>query len=82
LRERSVAQVGLIYAAKVEGDWHRVEVTNVHGYEVACYFIDHGDKDVLNVRDLRELLPEFLQLAPQAKSVWLAGLKDFASDQR
>jgi hypothetical protein len=40
------------------------------------------DGDVLNVRDLRQLLPEFLQLAPQAKSVRLAGLKDFASDQR
>jgi hypothetical protein len=78
----SNAQVGLIYAAKVEGDWHRVEVTNVHGYEVTCYFIDHGDEDVLNVRDLRQLLPEFLQLAPQAKSVRLAGLEDFASDQR
>ena len=67
-------EVGHLYAAKVEGDWHRVEVINVHGLEVTCYFIDHGDEDVLKVTDLRQLLPEFLELAPQAKSVRLAGL--------
>lgn len=73
-------EVGKLYAAKVEGDWHRVEVTNVHGLEVTCYFIDHGDEDVLNVKDLRQLLSEFLDLAPQAKSVRLAGLEDLAGD--
>ena len=26
-------EVGHLYAAKVEGDWHRVEVTNVHGFQ-------------------------------------------------
>lgn len=62
------------------GDWHRVEVTNVHGLEVTCYFIDHGDEDYLKVKDLRHLLPEFLDLAPQAKSVRLAGLEDLAGD--
>ena len=74
-------EVGKLYAAKVEGDWHRVEVTNVHGLEVTCYYIDHGDEDVLKVKDLRQLLPEFLDLAPQAKSVRLAGLEDLAGDQ-
>jgi len=73
-------EVGHLYAAKVEGDWHRVEVTNVHGFQVTCYFIDHGDEDVLKVTDLRRLLPEFLELAPQAKSVRLAGLEDLAGD--
>ena len=76
-----VAEVGTLYAAKVEGDWHRVEATNVHGLEVTCYFIDHGDEDVLKVKDLRKLLPEFMTLAPQAKSVRLAGLEDLAGDQ-
>lgn len=74
------AEVGKLYAAKVDGDWHRVEATNVHGLEVMCYFIDHGDEDPLQVKDLRHLLPEFLQLAPQARSVRLAGLEDLAGD--
>ena len=74
-------EVGTLYAAKVEGDWHRVEATNVHGLEVTCYFIDHGDEDTLKLKDLRKLLPEFMTLAPQAKSVRLAGLEDLAGDQ-
>ena len=51
-------------------------------FSVTCYFIDHGDEDVLKVTDLRRLLPEFLELAPQAKSVRLAGLEDLAGDAR
>ena len=74
-------EVGGLYAAKVEGDWHRVEVTHVHGLEVTCFFIDHGDEDVLKVQNLRALLPEFCVLAPQAKSVRLAGLEDLNADQ-
>ncbi len=77
----SNAEVGKFYAAKVDGDWHRVEVTSVHGLEVRCYFIDHGDEDALKVTDLVQLSPEFLSLPAQAKSVRLAGLEDLASDQ-
>ena len=73
-------EVGGLYAAKVEGDWHRVEVTHVHGLEVTCFFIDHGDEDVLKVQNLRALLPTFCVLAPQAKSVRLAGLEDLTAD--
>ena len=73
-------EVGGLYAAKVEGDWHRVEVTHVHGLEVTCFFIDHGDEDVLKVQNLRVLLAKFCVLAPQAKSVRLAGLEDLNSD--
>lgn len=73
-------EVGGLYAAKVDGDWHRVEVTHVHGLEVTCFFIDHGDEDVLKVQNLRALLPTFCVLAPQAKSVRLAGLEDLTAD--
>merc|ERR1719376_1215648 len=59
--------LGRLYAAKVEGDWHRVEVTNVKSDEITCYFIDHGDEEVSNADDLREIDPKFLKLAPQAK---------------
>ena len=74
-------EVGALYAAKVESDWHRVEVTNVSGFDVTCYFIDHGDEDVLSMKDLRRLSPEFFSLAPQAKAVRLAGLEDFRDSQ-
>jgi hypothetical protein len=74
--------IGRLYAALVEGEWHRVEVVSLKGIEVTCYFIDHGgDHDVLNLRVLREIEPKFLSLAAQAKRVRLAGLEECASCQ-
>ena len=71
--------IGRLYAALVDGEWHRVEVVSLKGIEVTCYFIDHGgEHDVLNARVLREIEPKFLSLAPQAKRVRLAGLEEFA----
>merc|ERR1719175_563634 len=65
--------LGKLYAAKVEGDWHRVGVTHLGGSgKITCYFIDHGDEDEFSGEDLRELDPKFLDLAPQAKQVRLA----------
>jgi len=71
--------MGKLYAAKVEGDWHRVEVTHVDPKtpKITCYFIDHGDEDLFGPEDLRELDPKFLDLAPQAKQVRLAHLEDW-----
>ena len=74
--------IGRLYAALVEGEWHRVEVVSVKGIEVTCYFIDHGgDHDVLDVRVIREIEPKFLNLAAQAKRVRLAGLEEYATSQ-
>jgi hypothetical protein len=71
--------IGRIYAAMVEGEWHRVEAVSLKGIDVTCYFIDHGgDHDVLNINVLREIEPKFLNLAPQAKRVRLAGLEEYA----
>ncbi len=71
--------IGRIYAAVVEGEWHRVEVISLKGIDVTCYFIDHGgEHDVLNINLLREIEPKFLTLAPQAKRVRLAGLEEYA----
>jgi len=69
--------LGKLYAAKVEGDWHRVEVTHVSGTKITCYFIDHGDEDLFGAEDLRELDPKFLELAPQAKQVRLSHLENW-----
>ena len=49
----------------------------MRGIDIACYFIDHGDEEVLKAADLKEIDPGFLLLAPQAKHVRLAGLEDF-----
>ncbi|XP_040564826.1 tudor domain-containing protein 7 [Lepeophtheirus salmonis] len=68
--------VGCLYAAKLDTDWHRVRVTNVHGIKVTCYFIDHGDEDDLNVQNLRPIHPKFLKLPPQALSIKLAGFEN------
>ena len=70
-------EVGKIYAAQVSSDWHRVKVTEVRGIDCTCWFMDHGDEDKIPVEDLREIAPKFLDLAPQAVTVELAGLEDY-----
>ena len=45
--------------------------------EITCYFIDHGDEEVMVIDDLREIDSKFLKLAPQAKHVRLAGLEPY-----
>lgn len=75
-------EIGRIYAAHVASDWHRVKVVNVHGIQVSCYFLDHGDEDLIPVEDLRELQPKFLELPAQAFSVSLSGLEDYQGDDQ
>jgi len=75
-------EIGRIYAAHVASDWHRVKVVNVHGIQVSCYFLDHGDEDLIPVEDLRELQPKFLELPAQAFTVSLSGLEDYQGDDQ
>ena len=70
-------EVGKIYAAHLSSDWHRVKVVEVRGLACTCWFIDHGDTEVVPLEDLRELAPKFLSLPPQAVTVQLAGLEDY-----
>ena len=71
-------QIGMIYAAKVDSEWHRVEITDVHGIWVTCFYIDEGEKVATTVENIRELPGKFLALPAQAVSVRLVGLEAFA----
>ena len=73
----SQPEVARIYAAHLSSDWHRVRVIEVRGRDCTCCFIDHGDTEVVPLEDLREIAPKFLDLAPQAVTVQLAGLEDY-----
>ena len=73
-------EVGRLYAAKVDGEWHRVEVVDVQGIYVTCFYIDHGEREVVTVEYLKELDPKFLVLPAQAISVSLAGLEQFVDN--
>ena len=70
-------EVGRIYAAHLSSDWHRVRVVEVRGRECTCWFVDHGDTEVVPMEDLREVAPKFLDLPPQAVTMQLAGLEDY-----
>ena len=70
-------EVGRVYAAHLSADWHRVRVVEVRGAECTCWFVDHGDTEVVPVEDLREMAPKFLDLPPQAITVQLAGLEEY-----
>jgi len=73
----SQPEVGKIYAAHLSSDWHRVKVVEVRGIDCTCWFLDHGDTEVVPLEDLREIAPKFLDLPPQAITIQLAGLEDY-----
>ena len=73
-------QIGKIYAAKVDSEWHRVEITDVHGIWVTCFYIDEGEKVATTVENIRDLPGKFLTLPAQAVSVRLVGLEGFADN--
>ena len=75
-------QIGKIYAAKVDSEWHRVEITDVHGIWVTCWYIDEGEKIATTVENIRELPGKFLTLPAQAVSVRLVGLEAFADNSQ
>lgn len=75
-------QIGRYYAVKFESEWHRVEVVDVKGVFITCFFLDNGDREVVTIDNLKELDAVFLQLAPQAFSVRLMGLEHLEEDPR
>jgi len=65
-----------IYAAKADDGWHRVQVTDVNQLDkISCWFLDCGDEDVIDKKDLRELDEKFLSLPAQAFPISLHGVK-------
>ncbi|KAH9503261.1 hypothetical protein Btru_068605 [Bulinus truncatus] len=68
-------RVGHIYGAKYEGEWCRVRIDDVADDEVTAYCIDYGNTEKIEIRGLRQLTPEILDLPPQAIACCLSKLK-------
>lgn len=58
-----------------DGKWYRVKVDSVRGNDAEVSFIDFGNKDVLEIKNLRELPEDLAKLPALARAAVLAGLK-------
>uniref|UniRef100_A0A3Q3M809 Tudor domain containing 7 a n=1 Tax=Mastacembelus armatus TaxID=205130 RepID=A0A3Q3M809_9TELE len=68
-------QKGNVYAAKIEKNWHRVQVKGIltNGL-VSVYELDHGKYELVQNTLIRPLIEEFRQLPFQAITAQLAGV--------
>ncbi|XP_041789848.1 tudor domain-containing protein 7A [Chelmon rostratus] len=66
---------GEVYAAKIDNNWHRVQVKGIlaNGL-VSVYELDHGKHELVPSTLLRPLIDEFRQLPFQAITAQLAGV--------
>uniref|UniRef100_A0A671UTE3 Tudor domain containing 7 a n=1 Tax=Sparus aurata TaxID=8175 RepID=A0A671UTE3_SPAAU len=66
---------GDVYAAKIDKNWHRVQVKGIltNGL-VSVYELDHGKHELVQRSLLQPLIEEFRQLPFQAISAQLAGM--------
>uniref|UniRef100_A0A671URA2 Tudor domain containing 7 a n=1 Tax=Sparus aurata TaxID=8175 RepID=A0A671URA2_SPAAU len=71
---------GDVYAAKIDKNWHRVQVKGIltNGL-VSVYELDHGKHELVQRSLLQPLIEEFRQLPFQAISAQLAGESDYNS---
>ncbi|XP_042210305.1 tudor domain-containing protein 7B-like isoform X2 [Homarus americanus] len=67
--------VGGIYAAGHEESWFRVKVLSISGDKVMVLFMDHGDKEEIDLTKLHHLQKRFFYLPPQHLRCSLAGLE-------
>ncbi|CAL4125512.1 unnamed protein product [Meganyctiphanes norvegica] len=68
---------GAVYAASHDESWYRVQLLGLDGDEASVMFIDHGDREVISVKNLHHLKNQFGKLPAQGVQCSLAGL-DFA----
>ncbi|XP_074656038.1 tudor domain-containing protein 7B-like [Tubulanus polymorphus] len=74
----SSPSVGSVYAAMLnDGVVSRIKVISRQGDGVVCYFLDHGDTDTIDVKQIFPIKPQFNTLSYQAVTCSLAGLEDF-----
>ncbi|XP_071520267.1 tudor domain-containing protein 7B-like isoform X2 [Panulirus ornatus] len=71
----SEPHIGGIYAANHDESWFRVEVLNLFGNKVTVRFVDHGDDETIDLRNLHHLQKNFFALPAQNVSCSLAGLE-------
>ena len=69
------------YVTYVDDFYHRIRVLSINDQMVECYFIDHGDSEILNKSCLKYLDPAINKILPyQAVEVSLYGLQEIASN--
>ncbi|XP_069687013.1 tudor domain-containing protein 7 isoform X2 [Periplaneta americana] len=75
-------EIGSFYAIKIDDCWHRVELVEMDKVNNTCqvFFIDHGDEESVNLKDLHVLERRFARLPAQAIRCFLWGLEDFADE--
>uniref|UniRef100_A0A8C3GCX2 Tudor domain containing 7 a n=1 Tax=Cyclopterus lumpus TaxID=8103 RepID=A0A8C3GCX2_CYCLU len=67
-------QNGQIYAAKIDKNWHRVQVKGILANGLVSVFeLDYGKHELLQITLFRPLIEEFRQLPFQAITTQLAG---------
>ncbi|KAL4217941.1 Tudor domain-containing protein 7 [Mactra antiquata] len=72
---------GVTYIAFDDDLFHRVRMISEKDGRVECYFLDHGDTDVLLPQQLRPIDPQINKLLPyQAVEVSLYGLEEVATN--
>ena len=60
-------EVGMFYAIKMDDCWHRVKVIEINeaGTEAQIFFIDHGDEELVELKELHVLERRFARLPAQ-----------------
>lgn len=71
-----------LYTTNFEGGWLRVQLLSVQEKQAECFFVDHGDVDIVPVEKLQELDPRFLTLPFQVVHCQLDELLDYAEDDQ
>uniref|UniRef100_A0A665TH26 Tudor domain containing 7 a n=1 Tax=Echeneis naucrates TaxID=173247 RepID=A0A665TH26_ECHNA len=68
-------QKGNVYAARIDKNWHRVQVKGIMANSlVSVYELDHGKHELVHSHAIRPLIEEFRQLPFQALTAELAGV--------
>ncbi|XP_065066777.1 uncharacterized protein LOC135692541 isoform X2 [Rhopilema esculentum] len=58
-----------------DGHWYRARITKVLEREYEVFYIDYGNVEVVQEKQIRKLIPEFLFVDPQAMEVSLSGVE-------
>lgn len=64
-----------IVAAPYEDNYYRASILSINGNEACLGFIDFGNKEMIPLRQLRQLSPKFLKFSRHAQSVRLMGVQ-------
>jgi len=74
--EESLPRTGALVAGRFsDGNWYRVKIEGKTGDQYRAYFIDYGNRELLDLSSLRVLDPEMTSIPPLAHSCVLSAVK-------